>query len=51
MESSLLPTAPLTSPSARRLRGPAILFGLLALAILAPAPAPAAPPGASLKKI
>ena len=50
MESSLLPTAPLTSASARRLRGPAILFGLLALALIAPAPAPAATPGASLKK-
>ena len=48
MGSSLLAPAPSTHWSARRLRGPAVLFGLLALALAAPAPA--ATPGASLKK-
>lgn len=40
--------APFTRLSVRRLRGPAVLFGLLALGLAAPAPA--ATPGASLKK-
>lgn len=43
-----MPPAPSTRLSVRRLRGPAVLFGLLALALAAPAPA--ATPGASLKK-